>query len=290
MDDTCPCSESHTEGLASRPAPVENRSSKTTHHTIAAADFNVPCRRDIRDLHVIQQAQLGSERPAWLRKALAGWVNPTFPSAGSILPRIASIGTPEALKAPAPLPNSHSLSKDALKNVVFLEQVDHKFLLCRVPIAPGRSYLVLFDQHAVDERVRVEQLLKEYCAQVAAGCPDLQLLPEPQPFLLDAQTVELLRDHAPDFHRWGLHLEIGVADNKGGQCYVTAVPVIVSSRLRADVNLVKRLVKQHCSKLAAEGGGARLGESWTNVIRQAPAVLVDLINSRACRGKPGSRQ
>ncbi len=69
-------------------------------------------------------------------------------------------------------------SKDDLRNARVINQVDNKFVLCTVPrvgdqskpgfegnseIAARSNILILVDQHAADERIRVEKYLREIC-------------------------------------------------------------------------------------------------------------------------------
>src|SRR4051794_37371868 len=50
-----------------------------------------------------------------------------------------------------------------LANAEVLGQVDRKFIACAIRDHPGGDILLLVDQHAADERVRVEHFLREYC-------------------------------------------------------------------------------------------------------------------------------
>jgi DNA mismatch repair ATPase MutL len=221
-------------------------------------------------------------RPVWLRQALEGWSNPTFPSNQPSLSKLAS-AVPSESYNPSYSKDLRQISKESLKGLVFLEQVDSKFLLCRIDRPDGDSSLFLVDQHAADERVRVEQLLKTYCAEVADGQIRLHSLDSPKPILLDATTARKAEMHAREFGRWGIQFQIGNIDGAVGQVYIQAVPAVVAPRLQNDANMVIRLIKDYCNKLAVNGA-PRIGSSWTSTIRHAPSVLVDLLNSRACRG------
>lgn len=228
------------------------------------------------------------EQPPWLGEALAGWSNPTFAPYRSALPAPPAIPIPSEIDN-APIQQLQQITKDMLSQLTFLEQIDGKFLLCRLAVADGRDSLILVDQHAADERVRVERMLKTYCAQVVTGAVEVMPLAEARPILLDAHTARFVFAHTAEFEQWGLHLRPGEVDAQVGQCHVLAVPAVVASRLQNDLKLVKRLVMEHCSKLAAAATGAKVSGTWTSVIRQAPALLADLMNSRACRGESGRR-
>jgi len=75
---------------------------------------------------------------------------------------------------PKSKPPSRRFSKEDLSNAYIITQVDRKFIAClirdgvKIPDGDqdqvGRAQtLVLIDQHAADERVRVERFLKELC-------------------------------------------------------------------------------------------------------------------------------
>ncbi|RMZ03374.1 hypothetical protein D0862_05667 [Hortaea werneckii] len=114
------------------------------------------------------------------------------------------------------------LSKEALKDVQVIRQVDNKFILCKMPSpqADGKraSTLVLVDQHAASERVILENLLQELCAPIDAASRSMMaehfgrhtptvktvLLERPQRFQIGAQEAELFTRHLAHFARWGI--------------------------------------------------------------------------------------
>ncbi|KAI7311538.1 hypothetical protein KC326_g6276, partial [Hortaea werneckii] len=114
------------------------------------------------------------------------------------------------------------LSKEALKDVKVIRQVDNKFILCKMPSSQadgkGVSTLVLVDQHAASERVILENLLQELCAPIDAASRSIMsehfgshtpavrtvLLERPQRFQISAQEADLFATHMPHFARWGI--------------------------------------------------------------------------------------
>jgi len=56
-------------------------------------------------------------------------------------------------------------SKESLLNLQIIGQVDTKFIACRMsPTSSmgGEDLLIFFDQHAVDERIKLEELTKSF--------------------------------------------------------------------------------------------------------------------------------
>ena len=170
-------------------------------------------------------------------------------------------------KSASQVTNSSSrFSRDNLKETIVINQVDSKFIVCLLPSdpatdglghesgvsqAPSRT-LVLVDQHAADERVRVEWLQREIClgylrSDDGAGI-ERTILDPPVPVLLTKHEKSALRqsDHikvllaswgvefAPiDKVREGNHLD---DDSDYSQVMVTSIPAIVNHRVRATLN------------------------------------------------------
>jgi DNA mismatch repair protein MLH3 len=126
--------------------------------------------------------------------------------------------------------------KDDLRRAEVISQVDRKFIVCRVTrrgasdpsMAPSThlkgseaeysdSTLVLIDQHAADERVRVEHFLKELClgflysqdqteGKQASGIRTTELNP-PRPVLLtqhEARSINGSQDVQEMLRKWGV--------------------------------------------------------------------------------------
>ncbi|ORY75708.1 hypothetical protein BCR35DRAFT_306246 [Leucosporidium creatinivorum] len=231
-------------------------------------------------------------------------------------------------------------TRENLRDAEFVAQVDRKFLLVKMR---GRAELdeeeggveeegqvetlVMVDQHAASERVRVEKLLEELCGKVARG-EEVELWSvEPGEEVGDAaerrgcavlvsgaEAVQAA-ERIEDFARWGIGLSLpsdstctsAPKDDDSSppypgdyiQIHLTSVPLIVSDRLRVEPRLQQELVRSYLAQLSEQGGGATMaskagegkvklggGEerTWRAVVRQCPPVLLDLINSKACRG------
>ncbi|GAA5834182.1 hypothetical protein JCM9279_004239 [Rhodotorula babjevae] len=242
----------------------------------------------------------------------------TRPPPGLELPALGPLGTPSSSAAPP-------VSKEQLARAECIAQVDCKYLLVRVPppapsstaaseralssaADPGPATLVLIDQHAASERVRVERL---YAAVVGAVARGERPPTTPARLLLVVSAAEYgaLRDRwRGEFARWGIEVELGagagggaLGEGGGGeyrQVELTAVPSAVALRLLSprEPHLAQELVRAFVAQLDEDGpapsaAAARVGAeggvgagSWVAMLRHAPRVLKDLLDSKACRG------
>lgn len=113
---------------------------------------------------------------------------------------------------------STSFTRAQLENAEVIGQVDKKFIACILADAsthPVSRTLILVDQHAADERVRVERFLSEICRgflqqDSSTGIKTAQLDP-PVPVLLNRSEATVFRQNVHSqnvFARWGFKFEV----------------------------------------------------------------------------------
>jgi DNA mismatch repair protein MLH3 len=151
-------------------------------------------------------------------------------------------------------------SKDDLRNAKIINQVDRKFIAClfeddsedRNGFVGGRA-LVFIDQHAADERVRVESFLRELCqgflywdTEKADSLRTRQLSPAMSVLLTRREALQLGRsdDNQLAFRSWGFRFGdlsqisqcdsgdcIDDANSRYVQVFVESIPEIVSDKV-----------------------------------------------------------
>lgn len=178
---------------------------------------------------------------------------------------------------------AHRFHREDLQNAEVIAQVDRKFVVCcinergseggadatgdeerevgRTRGVRGRA-LVLIDQHAASERVRVERFLRRICVAFLTGLKvdkgkveegdvteengeeeDVMKLEPPRPVLLTKREVDILRERADVralLGRWGIGLVLdgeGLADVEKdrdaaySQVWVQSVPEVVAKKV-----------------------------------------------------------
>ncbi|KAI0082343.1 hypothetical protein K474DRAFT_1585498 [Panus rudis PR-1116 ss-1] len=236
-----------------------------------------------------------------------------------------------------PLGDFHvsQMSARALRTAQVLGQVDKKFIACIVELSDspvhfvargvtgGGRGLILIDQHAADERVRVERFLGELCSgflrssgqqeEVNRDGVKQRMLSPVIPVLLtlrDAERIVSSVEIQTAFRRWGfsfrepLKIEVGDANSvEPGfrQVLVEGVPDVVGEKASATQLLMDNglcdILKGFLAHFEAHGyeratltasqsrredGDQKM--SWQKAMRWCPKELLDLVNSKACRG------
>ncbi|KAK0206843.1 hypothetical protein DFS33DRAFT_1317462 [Desarmillaria ectypa] len=217
--------------------------------------------------------------------------------------------------------SSHRYRKEDLRNAHVINQVDRKFIACLIndtgQIEGGARHgraLVLIDQHAADERIRVERFLKILCSgflysqkggQNKTKMVETRVLSPNIPILLTRHEAIQLACR-PQVQRilrhWGFGFcgldEVGSESepdsDKSGytQIMVDTIPELVGNKLLVGDEL-RDLVKGSLSNPDLSGDPAfedstpELDENsfvWLKALRWCPRELMDLVNSKACRG------
>ncbi|OJD25454.1 hypothetical protein ACJ73_03174 [Blastomyces percursus] len=219
------------------------------------------------------------------------------------------------------------LTKQGLQDAQLIAQVDNKFLLLKLPAsseensADRQQNLVLVDQHAADERCRIEQLFIELCGTTASTSDPLSFcqnrvntasLPKPISFQVSPQEGELLKSYSDYFGFWGCYYTLATSERNYHTVTVDKVPTLIAERCRLEPKLaidllrgeiwdrkdhgrkVQKLYSQTRSSGIPEVGNSENSsnyevqptiarQSWLERIGDCPKGIIDLLNSRACR-------
>lgn len=286
--------------------------------------------------HVQNPSNVSSS--AWVDELLTSWDNPTFNRTEKQVSKLdvgsnyldinGAHGCPHdigTLSTAQVAKFRGKLQRYCLATSRVIAQVDHKFILVKVRAAPEQlagkeleSALVLVDQHAADERCRVEQLFEEMFAPAEtpndiARVRTLEI--DPISFSVSATEGTLFQMYLDFFATWGIRYEVATKPASGVVVSVKALPLLIAERCRLESNVLidllrrevwtseeddGRLLKTTSKHQISSNNSALIGEdqslfvettettgsapSWIQHMSGCPQGILDLLSSRACRG------
>lgn len=291
--------------------------------------------------NLIRDANSSESSRIWIHDILQGWNNPVYRPAETPIPQVSSDVPGNGLQWQ---PHDHQYScsqfaidrafqgqsaapagrihKEELRHAQVISQVDRKFILIKISSCISASdekssvsteTLVVVDQHAADERCRIEDLLRELCK-----APDIDkqpslltslqsgvlttLLEKPISFVIPRREIQLLRTHAQHFADWGIIFHLPSLRPTTDQDLETKVTVIslppsIIERCKTSPKLLVELLRSESWKYFEKGPKPDIDKTWANEvdssnkhswvrkIHSCPPALMEMLNSRACRSK-----
>jgi DNA mismatch repair protein MLH3 len=267
----------------------------------------------------------------WAKSLVSNWQNPVFPrterAIGQTVVQDLSMQTTTSkfldifsninvAGGNHPSVVESQISKRSLKNASVIAQVDKKFILVLARVGEMDSpedtqLLLLIDQHAADERVKVELLLTELCTSTANNSEAVHPAEIPKAHSnrsvrlntpIDFTTRSgketlLLSEEVSFFARWNVRYEIHHTDPPhSSRVSVHTLPALISERCRADPAQLQDLIRGEIWRRESRGqkpeskphplvaeSGKYCSPSWPEKIQDCPQGLLNMINSRACR-------
>jgi DNA mismatch repair protein MLH3 len=277
--------------------------------------------------------QPGWQPSEWLKRHIEAWENPVFELTEPLIPRAYHDSSFVAVESRfakglhgcsnafglsfeiSSMAMEGRLSKGALATAVVVSQVDKKFILVKLAAEPrnglsGNStldaptLLAIIDQHAADERCRLEDLMKDYFVQVSGGEPPkarTEALEKPLLFEVSTEDGGLLRRFGSHFDHWGVIYNVLSDQSKGAgkarqlaQVQVNSLPPSILERCRQEPRLLIETLRKEIWKLGdlsfgapsqAITSGDSAAKDWIARFHGCPQGIVDLLNSRACRSE-----
>lgn len=210
------------------------------------------------------------------------------------------------------------LWRGGLEAAEVIAQVEQKFILAKMPTASNASgprddedagtVLVLIDQHAADERCRIEGLLESYITEEKSeGQSETMnqvqtIAVDPIYIKAEATEVVLCEKYLKYFKSWGISYTVERETKivpKTGQIRIDSLPTLIAERCRTEPNLLADLIRGEMWKREESGEGplpTRRNDGdddddpsgpkrrpWIERMRGCPQGIIDLLNSRACR-------
>ncbi|KAK2730099.1 vacuolar membrane protein [Colletotrichum kahawae] len=276
-------------------------------------------------------AQPAKEPSDWFKGVLSKWKNPVFEPVQPSVPNVddtslsggdQDVGSTQATDAGCCHHTSGSnikltgrISKAALIGAEVVSQVDAKFILVKLhreqvsgrprPELQRNSVWVLVDQHAADERCRLESLMQNYFEK-ADGSDEVvartQALDKPLQFEFSNKEHLLLRRYAHHLRRWGIFYKLGDQETNQwrhksrqlSKVEAMSLPPSIYERCKTDPKLLVEVLRNEIWKLEEEGrpttrpftaakGIAGGDIDWVSNFHGCPQGIIDLLHSRSCR-------
>lgn len=164
-----------------------------------------------------------------------------------------------------------SIDRSCLENANVLLQVDKKF----IPVVAGGT-LAVIDQHAADERIRLEEMRKKV---LSGEMKSITYLEEEKDLALPEMAYQLLCNYAEHVQRWGwicnifcqdsgsFNKDLNLLNRQPMHLSLLAVPCILGVDL-SDADLLEFL-----EQLADTDGSSTI-----------PPAILRILNYKACRG------
>ncbi|BFZ64562.1 DNA mismatch repair protein [Saitoella coloradoensis] len=253
----------------------------------------------------------GSAGRGFAETLVARWQNPVFGNTELAIPQLSSAAVVEIQSSQVKISryfsantssskNGFRLTKKALANCVVVAQVDRKFILVKMKTengieVEGEDVLVIIDQHAADERVRVERFFTELC-QLDSDREGVRRarLDKRVVVTLSGREGRVLGVWRERLAWWGVIFEDkGVTEGEGHvEVVCTHLPPLIAERCVAEPRLLHDLVRDYLYSLESSGRSLRppptstttsTDSDWLTRIRTCPPKMIEMINSRACR-------
>lgn len=249
----------------------------------------------------------------WVEDILKRWENPIFAPAGQSIPQVSIDGMD--LEAQGIIHGRHhhcsqiqiekafkgtssglhgSISKEALQNAEIISQVDKKFILAKlqtnsvVKIEPS-NLLVIIDQHAADERIRIENLLSDFLippkpsSNLRLSSVSTSPLGKHLSFDIPTKDSQLFRNYIEHFSYWGISYSISLT---ASTLTVHHLPPLITARLLANPSLLLHILRTELYSYHEHPTSHPIitpATTWIERISHIPKGILELLNSRACR-------
>ncbi|XP_053836653.1 DNA mismatch repair protein Mlh3 [Vidua macroura] len=227
-----------------------------------------------------------------LQSLLLEWDNPVFVPCPEIAVDVTS-GQADSLAVKIHnILYPYRFTKDMVHSMQVLQQVDNKFIACLINTRNGMekkadgNLLILVDQHAAHERIRLEQLIADSYEKEAAACGKKKILSSsispPLEIEITAEQRRFLRCCYKNLEDLGLELSFPETNNS--LILVRKVPMCFIEREANELrrkrqpitkSIVEELIQEQVELLQTTRGGAR---------GTLPLTFLKVLASQACHG------
>ncbi|XP_075609982.1 DNA mismatch repair protein Mlh3 isoform X1 [Balearica regulorum gibbericeps] len=227
-----------------------------------------------------------------LQTLLSEWDNPVFVPCPEIAVDVTSSQADDLAVKIHNILYPYRFTKDMVHSMQVLQQVDNKFIACLINTrnemdkkADG-NLLILVDQHAAHERIRLEQLIADSYVKEAAACGKKKLLSSSISPPLEIEVTEEQRRFLRCCYKnlEDLGLELSFPETNSSLILVRKVPLCFIEREANELrrkrqpvtkSIVEELIQEQVELVQTTGGGAR---------GTLPLTFLKVLASQACHG------
>lgn len=166
-------------------------------------------------------------------------------------------------------------------SIRIIGQFDKKFIVMLVD-ANGKDVMCMADQHACDERIKVEQQYRAFVEQVLDPHLNLRLrLEYPISFTLLLSDAHLFSHHHFSMMMLGIDYIV-----KRGTVLLTHLPLVLIESLRkTEASVIGSMLTAHIHDLHSHRKSStwttRISD-WYQAVPHLPRLILDALNSQAC--------
>jgi len=278
-----------------------------------------------------------NEEPSpWIDSLLRNWDNPIFKQTEAAIPQVpidsleadsqnllhghkhncSQLDIDKAFKETSSGINGR-ISKEALQNAEVISQLDKKFILVKLLCSnglpegkPAHETLVIIDQHAADERIRIEVLMAELCTVPTSPSESSIItttLEKPLAYDISTKETGLLRTHQRHFSNWGILYNLPpqhtpARNKETHRLTIHSLPPGIVERCKFNPRLLIDLLRTEVWRVdslpsfpastnptlphpppSPPHPTITQPNAWLTRLNTCPPALLDMLNSRACR-------
>uniref|UniRef100_A0A8C6JEA0 Uncharacterized protein n=1 Tax=Melopsittacus undulatus TaxID=13146 RepID=A0A8C6JEA0_MELUD len=219
-----------------------------------------------------------------LQSLLSEWDNPVFVPCPEIAIDVTSSQADNLAVKIHNILYPYRFTKDMVHSMQVLQQVDNKFIACLINTRnemdreTDGNLLILVDQHAAHERIRLEQLIADSYEKEAAACGKKKLLSSSISPPLEIKVTEeqrrVLRCCYKNLEDLGL--ELSFPESNRSLILVRKVPLCFIEREANELRRKRQPVTKSIVELVQSTGGRTRGT--------LPLTFLKVLASQACHG------
>ncbi|XP_048340890.1 DNA mismatch repair protein Mlh3 isoform X2 [Sphaerodactylus townsendi] len=248
------------------------------------------CTQDISTMavNVVMENDAQGES---LQSVFSEWDNPVFARCPEVALNVSSEQADNLAVKIHNILYPYRFTKNMIESVQILNQVDNKFIACLINTRPDENketdgnLLVLVDQHAAHERIRLEQLITDSYENQSEASGKKKLLVSTVCPPLEIEVTEEQRRLLWCYHKSleDLGLELSFPENNPLQILVGKVPLCFVEREANELrrgrqtvakSIVQEFIREEVELLQTTGGARGT----------LPLTILKVLASQACHG------